>query len=81
MGYIVHYTFEPVKYQAKKSGKCKCGKRVTRSTTFEQTLNPFNKMPSGRVKDRYDIAKELRAEAEAWKQIPVVCTQCEEAQR
>jgi len=70
--------FEEVKWRADKSLKCAggCGKRLKRSITFSQTINPFNKLPDGTVKDRPDIYKELKQEAEAWKTEPVTCDRC-----
>lgn len=67
-------TFKEIKHQATKSGKCiVCGKRRKRSRTFSQTLNPFNKTASGRVKMVYDIMPELRAEAKEWQKEPINC--------
>ena len=65
------YKFEALKLQVTKSGKCVCGKRVTRSTTLEHTINPFNKNAKGEVKSRSEIWDELRKEATEWKQKPV----------
>lgn len=79
MGCTFRYTFDVVKLKAQKSGKCKCGKRVTRSTTFEQTLNPWNRRPDGCPKNRGDIMKELVAESDAWKLLPVTCSVCADA--
>lgn len=64
------YTFDSVKLNVKKSGKCLCGKRLTRSYTFEQTLNPFNKNDRGFPKTSAEIMTELKAEAEVWQQEP-----------
>lgn len=73
------YTFEKVTWPASKRLPCPdCGKKVKRSTTFMQTLNPFNKTEGGQIKDRSQIWKELRAEAEVWEQEPVPCTGCGE---
>jgi hypothetical protein len=54
------YKFEPVQLRVSKSGKCVCGKRVTRSETLEQTINPFNKNAKGEVKTRSEIWEELK---------------------
>lgn len=59
--------FERVTARRSKSGKCPvCGRRVTRSRTFEQTINPFNTGPDGFPKDRAQIWRELGECAEAW---------------
>ena len=71
-------TFDEVKMQGRKNSKCACGKRVTRQHTFSQTINPFNKNKDGEIKTRQEINEELRAEIEAWKQEPVLCTACED---
>ena len=65
------YKFESVKLQTRKSGKCVCGKRVTRSVTLEQTINPFNKNAKGDLKSYHEIWTELEAEAKEWKGKPV----------
>lgn len=64
------YKFEQVKLSASKSGKCVCGKRVTRSTTFEQTINPWNKNAKGEAKSYSEIWQELKQEAADWKLKP-----------
>lgn len=70
MSNTTHYVFESVKFPIKKSGKCKCGKRLVRATTFEQTINPFNKNAAGKVKTYSEIWAELKAQAAAWKATP-----------
>lgn len=60
-------TFQVVKMKGKKSFKCtECGKRVTRQRTFEQTINPYNRLPDGTPKGRTDIYKELEVERDKW---------------
>ena len=67
-------TFNEVKLQAKKSGKCViCGKRRNRAKTFWQTLNPFNKNADGTVKTRFDINTELQTQANIWQREPINC--------
>jgi len=68
--------FDEIKLQAKKSGKCHCGRRLTRSKTFSQTENPFNLKPNGWRKSISDIRAELTVEAEAWKKLPMICQIC-----
>ena len=61
-----------------RAGKCVvCGKAATRSTTFEQTLNPFNKNPDGSAKSARDIYRELETEAQAWSAEPPTHVRCE----
>ena len=71
------YRFEKVQLTAKKSGKCACGKRVTRQQTFYQTHNPFNTNADGQVKTVGEIMAENRAKADAWQREPVECSNCE----
>lgn len=67
--------FAEVKLNAKKSYECACGRRVKRSKTFSQTLNPFNKTKDGQVKTREDIQRENATKAEMWrKSPPEACT-------
>ena len=66
--------FQEIKTYAEKSGKCvKCGKQRQRRKKFWQTVNPFNKTASGRVKNSFDIMPELQAEARTWKKEPIDC--------
>jgi hypothetical protein len=61
------YRFQPYKHQARAIGKCPaCGKASTRTRTFEETHNPFNKNPDGTVKTPSDIMTSLREKADAW---------------
>jgi len=71
-------TFEVVKLSTYKTGYCKkCGKYITRSKTFDQTINPFNKLPDGTLKNRDDIFQELLEESKQWKSEPVIHARCE----
>lgn len=68
--------FDVIKVSAMKKGKCKCGKRLTRSKTFEQTVNPFNKNPDGTVKTRNEVSAAVSRVATDW--LPeFICNQCE----
>jgi len=72
-------TFERVKLSTYKTGYCKkCGKYITRSKTFDQTINPFNKLSDGTIKNRDDIFQELLKEAQQWKSEPVIHARCEQ---
>lgn len=71
--------FEQVSIKANKAVKCAggCGRRITRTKKFMQTLNPFNKRKTdGQVKTREDIYPELQAEAAKWKEQPETCLHC-----
>jgi hypothetical protein len=61
------YKFQVVKYAAKKSGKCPvCDKRVTRSRTFESTINPYNKNSDGSVKNFKQVYADVKRLADEW---------------
>ena len=61
------YRFEEVTHRATKRVPCDgCGKTLSRSRTFMQTLNPFNKNADGTVKNREDIREELKQQAGEW---------------
>lgn len=72
------YVFEQVKIIGSKSGICAvCGKRCTRSESFSQTINPFNKNPDGSQKNREQIKEQLRKELSEWRSKPVTHSRCE----
>lgn len=63
--------YQEVPLSVSKSGKCHCGKKLTRKTTLSQTLSPFNKnKQTGELKTHSEIIEELKADAEKWKQEP-----------
>lgn len=67
--------FDVIKASATKKGKCFCGKRLTRSKTFEHTVNPFNKNPDGSVKTREEVYRDVQQKAKDW--IPdFLCEKC-----
>lgn len=53
--------YAEITLRAQKTGKCYCGKRLKRSTTFSQTLSPFNRKDD-RLKTEPEIREELRRE-------------------
>lgn len=66
--------FEEVKVTRRKTNVCiKCGKRVTRSKTFMQTVNPFNKTDLGVVKTREQVKSDVCTEANQWSDAPMLC--------
>ena len=73
------HRFEEVRHRVSKIVPCRgCGKKLKRSTTLSQTLNPFNKTKGGVVKSEAMIRDELRAEAKTWHPVNDVCPECEE---
>lgn len=66
--------FEEVSIKGKKSGKCECGKRITRQNTFMQTISGFNKNKEGGLKTKAEILKELVIERDEWIKKPVHCS-------
>ena len=42
------------------------GKKRQQTRTFMQTVNPFNRLPDGTIKDRATILAELHAERTDW---------------
>jgi tryptophan 2,3-dioxygenase len=69
--------FQAVRRQVIKNARCAdCGKRVRRSRTFEQTINPFNRLADGTAKDYTTIRRELDEEARAWLDQPEQCKAC-----
>lgn len=60
-------TYEPVKVQMVKAGKCPtCGKKVNRQRTFSQTINPFNRNEDGTIKTSSEVLAAVYAQAERW---------------
>lgn len=71
--------FQEIKHWAWKRLPCKtCAKKLTRQTTFWQTLNPWNKNSDGNPKTVEEIREELSAEADAWLVEPITCRACAE---
>lgn len=68
---MVKTNFRQIKCGATRSGKCPvCGKRVRRSTTFTQTVSPFNVIEKNghrRPKTFAEVEAAVNAEAAAWK--------------
>lgn len=62
------YRFSELKRSVAKRVPCEvCGKKLARSSTFSQTLNPFNRLPDGTPKTAKDIYAELDARAAEWR--------------
>lgn len=67
----MRYTFEEITTKRTKRWTDKNGKKRQQTKTFTQTVNPFNKTKSGRVKTRAEIMKEVHVQADAWVKEPV----------
>lgn len=71
------WKFYKIVHQASRTGRCKCGKRrVKRSKTFWQTLNPFNVNAKGEPKSLEEIREELKSDAERWLKSRITCREC-----
>jgi hypothetical protein len=67
-------TYRELSRAATRSGKCVCGKRRVRSTTFTATVNPFNKDPeTGVPRTPRQVQDTLTEKAKAW-QPDFTCT-------
>lgn len=68
------YAFTGPRVTAKRTGQCPtCGKKATRSRTFEATVNPFNRnKETGEPKTWDEVRADVKAEAEAWQPEPEV---------
>lgn len=74
----MRYTFPAVKHTEKRSGACsRCGKKCSRSKTFERTVNPFNRNPDGSEKTHAEVQADNREDAKRWAAQPLVCKGCE----
>jgi len=60
-------SFQVVKAKRTIRGNCiVCGKKMTRSKTFEHTVNPFNKNLDGTVKTYLEVLKDVNNKADQW---------------
>ena len=57
--------FEQIKYKATRKEIIN-GKKVVRSKTFTQTVNPFNKNEDGTIKTRNEVYQSVKQEALEW---------------
>lgn len=64
----VTYRYDGPTTNRRHTSKCPvCGKRVTRSRTFEMTVNPFNRNPeTGLPRTWEEVNERLQAKADAW---------------
>lgn len=77
MSYRQTTTYQKVKAQAKRRVPCvRCGKKVTRSCTFEHTVNPWNRNAGGLPKTYAEVLAGVQAAAEAWQPHHPLCKAC-----
>jgi hypothetical protein len=69
-------TFEKVSAYPKKTGKCLCGKRRSRSTHIYHTINPFNKNAKGEIKTYAEVRADVSKEVAKWMAEPIRCDDC-----
>lgn len=63
----VTHTFHEIVARRSKSGPCPvCGKRVRRSQTFSETVNPFNRNEDGSPKSPAEVRVSVNKKADAW---------------
>ena len=76
----MRYVYEQVTQQATKNLPCpSCGKKVRRSTTISNTVNPFNKNAEGEVRSRAEVRACVLDLAAQWQAQAEVCTPCRKA--
>lgn len=72
--------FQEVTARRTKNLPCpSCGKRVRRAKTHMMTVNPFNRNQDGTERTPSEVNAMVIADAEAWAQVPELCTPCKEA--
>jgi hypothetical protein len=72
-----HISPPVIKLTGNKTCRCPgCGKRVRRSKTFWQTLQPCNRKGNGEIKIRKEIEDELKYELAKWKVRDEWCNGC-----
>jgi hypothetical protein len=63
----ISYTYDSIKAQRTKRGECPiCLKKVSRSRTFEHTINPWNRNKDGTVRTPEEVSICVNAEADKW---------------
>ncbi len=76
------YRFEEIVRKRVVSQSCAagCGRRVRRTVTARQTINPFNLVADGsRPKDRSEVVASVMADLDAKCSGALVCSACGEA--
>ena len=83
-GQTVTTRFEEVKLSAMRSGKClACGKRRSRSFSYMNTINPFNKNEDGAVRSYHEVnervSKKLKDFMDKFDKRGFKCASCEDS--
>jgi hypothetical protein len=72
-----HHVYEQVTQRVTKNLPCpSCGKKVRRSTTISNTVNPFNKNADGEIRTRAEVRACVLALAAEWQTRPEICRDC-----
>lgn len=72
-------TFQAIRRNVTKTVKCECcGKSLRRSTTIENTVNPWNRNDDGTVKTASQVRDDVDAQAKAWEPANRTCKTCDE---
>jgi hypothetical protein len=79
---MVTITYERVEQWIEKTVPCRvCGKKIKRSTTLGQTINPWNRDDDGAPKTRQQIRAELKQQARTWHPGNDIHRACAEAEK
>jgi hypothetical protein len=71
------HTYEKVTQRVTKNLPCPtCGKKVRRSTTICNTVNPFNRNADDEIKSWTEVRQDVLDQAVEWRTTPEVCTSC-----
>ena len=69
--------FPVIKVKATRAVRCQgCKKPMTRTKTFECTINPFNKNSDGSIKSASEVREQAQALADKWNPEPIRCGAC-----
>jgi len=72
------YTYQEVSHREQRRVPCSgCGKKLTRTRTFTNTLSPFNKNPDGTVRTYAEVLAKVKAEGAQWQPTDVQCRACD----
>lgn len=76
------HVYRQIHAQGTKSLPCPgCGKKVRRSTTITNTVNPFNHNAEGMIKTPQEVNADVQRLLTEWKTKGEVCRTCSNAQR
>lgn len=69
--------FEEVSLRGQKNVRCAgCGKRLRRSTTVTNTVNPYNRNAAGQVKTYGEVRADVERLLAEWRTAPERCGPC-----